>query len=178
MARGSRAAVNLLPHLSWTFRFAAGDFGRNEAGMWLIYALLAALLWGVSYAAAGRVLGKGLSSVSFYICYLTLGAVMVGAFFLASGRATKFGEELRAVGPDWIWLLLAVVTAPLAGLLIFTAIGEKNAPVAALIEISYPLAAAFFTWLFFRESHLNLQTAIGAALIYAGIIVVALGNRG
>ena len=90
----------------------------------------------------------------------------------------KFGEELRAVGPDWIWLLLAVVTAPLAGLLIFTAIGEKTAPVASLIEISDPLAAAFFTWLFFRESHLNLQTMIGAALIYTGIIVVALGNRG
>jgi hypothetical protein len=58
-ARGSRDAVNLLPQLPRTFRFADGDFGRNEAGMWLVYALLAALLWGVSYAAAGRVLGKG-----------------------------------------------------------------------------------------------------------------------
>lgn len=145
--------------------------------MWLVYAMLAALLWGVSYAAAGRVLGKGLSSVSFYICYLTLGVLMVGTFFLASGRAMKLGQELRAIGPDWVWLLLAVATAPLAGLLIFTAIGEKNAPVAALIEISYPLSAAFFAWLFFRESHLNAQTAIGAVLIYAGIIVVALGNR-
>ena len=146
--------------------------------MWLVYALLAALLWGVSYAAAGRVLGKGLSSVSFYICYLVFGALAVGGFFVLSGRAAKFAEDFRALGPDWIWLLLAVVTAPLAGLLIFTAIAQKNAPVASLIEISYPLAAAFFTWLFFRESHLNLQTAIGAALIYAGIIVVAPGNRG
>ena len=146
--------------------------------MWLVYALLAALLWGVSYAAAGRVLGKGLSSVSFYVCYLVFGALAVGSFFVLSGRAAKFAEDFRALGPDWIWLLLAVVTAPLAGLLIFTAIAQKNAPVASLIEISYPLAAAFFTWLFFRESHLNLQTAIGAALIYAGIIVVALGNRG
>lgn len=146
--------------------------------MWAIYALLAALLWGVSYAAAGRVLGRGLSSVSFYICYLVFGVVMVGSFFVLSGRAARFAEDIRALGHDWIWLLVAVMTAPVAGLLIFTAIGEKNAPVAALIEISYPLAAAFFTWLFFRESHLNLQTAIGAALIYSGIIVVALGNRG
>lgn len=146
--------------------------------MWLVYALLAALLWGVSYAAAGRVLGRGLSSVSFYTCYLVFGAIAVGGFFALSGRAAKFAEDFRALGPDWIWLLLAVVTAPLAGLLIFMAIAQKNAPVASLIEISYPLAAAFFTWLFFRESHLNVQTAIGAALIYAGIIVVALGNRG
>jgi drug/metabolite transporter (DMT)-like permease len=146
--------------------------------MWFVYALLAALLWGVSYAAAGRVLGRGLSSVSFYACYLAFGAIAVGGFFALSGRAARFAEDFRALGPDWIWLVVAVMTAPAAGLLIFTAIGEKNAPVASLIEISYPLAAAFFTWLFFRESHLNVQTAIGAALIYAGIIVVALGNRG
>ena len=146
--------------------------------MWLLYALLAALLWGVSYAAAGRVLGRGLSSVSFYTCYLVFGAIAVGGFFALSGRAARFADDFRALGPDWIWLLVAVMTAPAAGLLIFTAIGEKNAPVASLIEISYPLAAAFFTWLFFRESHLNLQTMIGAALIYTGIIVVALGNRG
>ena len=146
--------------------------------MWLIYAFLAALLWGVSYAAAGRVLGRGLSSVSFYVCYLAFGALAVGSFFVLSGRAAKFADDFRALGPDWIWLAVAVMTAPVAGLLIFTAIGEKNAPVAALIEISYPLTAAFFAWLFFRESHLNLQTLIGAVLIYAGIIVVALGNRG
>lgn len=145
--------------------------------MWLLYALLAALLWGVSYAAAGRVLGRGLSSVSFYTCYLVFGAIVVGGFFALSGRAARFTDDFRTLGTDWIWLLVAVMTAPAAGLLIFTAIGEKNAPVASLIEISYPLAAAFFTWLFFRESHLNLQTMVGAALIYTGIVVVALGNR-
>jgi drug/metabolite transporter (DMT)-like permease len=146
--------------------------------MWLVYALLAALLWGVSYAAAGRVLGKGLSSVSFYACYLLFGFLVIGSFFVLSGRAARFAADFRALGPDWIWLLVAITAAPAAGLLIFTAIGEKNATVASLIEISYPLAAAFFTWVFFRESHLNLQTMAGAVLIYAGIMVVALGNRG
>jgi uncharacterized membrane protein len=146
--------------------------------VWLLYSLLAALLWGVTYAAAGRVLSKGISPLAFYACYTAVGAVMVGGLFLFGGRAAKFAEDFRALGPDWIWFLVSVVAAPMAGLLIFTAIGEKNAPVAALIEICYPLTAAFFAWLFFRESHLNLQTALGAALIYAGIIVVALGNRG
>lgn len=146
--------------------------------MWLVYALLASLLWGVSYAAAGRVLGRGLSPLGYYACYLAFGTLCVGGFFLLSGRIARFAGELRGLGQDWIWFAVSVAAAPAAGLLIFTAIAQKNAPVASLIEISYPLAAAFFTWLFFRESHLNLQTAIGAALIYAGIIVVALGNRG
>lgn len=146
--------------------------------MWIVYAVLASVLWGVSYAAAGRLLGKGLPPLNFYACYLAVGALVIGAFLAFSGRAAKFAEDFRAVGGDWVWLLVAVFAAPAAGLLIFTAIAEKNAPVASLIEISYPLAAAFFTWLFFRESTLNLQTALGAVLIYAGIIVVALGNRG
>lgn len=146
--------------------------------MWLVHALLASVLWGISYAAAGRVLGKGISSFTFYTCYLLFGAIVLGSVAILSGRAAKFHEDFRVVGPDWIWLLVAVAAAPMAGFLITTAISEKNAPVAALIEICYPLGAAFFTWLFFRESCLNLQTAAGAVLIYAGIIVVALSNRG
>lgn len=146
--------------------------------MWFFYAFLASLLWGVSYAAVGRVLAKGFPPLAYYCCYLAFGTLCIGGFFLFSGQVPKFAVELRRLGQDWIWLAISVVAAPAAGLLIFTAISEKNAPVAALIEISYPLGAAFFTWLFFRESHLNLQTAIGAALIYSGIIVVALGNRG
>jgi hypothetical protein len=61
-------------------------------------------------------------------------------------------------------------------------VGARSGTVSFDVQLtgsgSYPLAAAFFTWVFFRESHLNLQTMAGAVLIYAGIIVVALGNRG
>ena len=146
--------------------------------MWLILALLASLFWGIAYAAAGRLLERGLSPIGFYLSQLVFGVLLIGVLFAFGGRAAKFASEFRALGQDWIWLPIAAVATTAAGLLIYSAIDQKSAPVAALIEISYPLAAAFFSWLFFRESHLNLQTAIGAALIYSGIIVVALGNRG
>jgi drug/metabolite transporter (DMT)-like permease len=146
--------------------------------MWLFLALLSSIFWGLSYAAAGRLFERGLSPLGFYFTQLVCGIVLVGAVFASGGRAARFASEFRALGPDWIWLAVAGVASTAAGLLIFHAIDHKNAPVAGLIEISYPLGAAFFAWLFFRESHLNLQTAIGAALIYSGIIVVALGNRG
>lgn len=146
--------------------------------MWLLYASLAAVLWGVSYAAAGRLLERGLPPIMFFFCQLAFGLVAVGGVLLVTGRVSKLVGAFRLLGSDCVWLLVAACASTAAGLLIFSSISEKNAPVAALIEICYPLAAAFFTWLFFRESHLNLQTAIGAALIYSGIIVVALGNRG
>ncbi len=146
--------------------------------MWLFLALLAAVFWGLAYAAAGRLFERGLSPVGFFFCQLAFGIVVVGGFLAASGRVSNLAGEFRALGTDWIWLPISVAASTAAGLLIFHAIDHKNAPVAGLIEISYPLAAAFFAWLFFRESHLNLQSAIGAALIYSGIIVVALGNRG
>lgn len=146
--------------------------------MWFLLAFFASILWGVSYAAAGRLMERGLSPLGFFFSQLAFGILAVGGFLAASGGVSKFAGEFRALGADWFWLPIAASASTVAGLLIFHAIDHKNAPVAALVEISYPLAAAFFSWLFFRDSHLNLQTAIGAALIYSGIIVVALGNRG
>jgi drug/metabolite transporter (DMT)-like permease len=61
--------------------------------------------------------------------------------------------------------------------LIFFAIGAKNATVASLIEISYPLFVAFFAWLLFRESQLNWSVLIGGAMILGGVFVVWSGNR-
>jgi drug/metabolite transporter (DMT)-like permease len=64
-----------------------------------------------------------------------------------------------------------------AGLLSFMAIGEKNATLASLIEISYPLFVAFFAWLFFREVQWNLPTIVGGLLTLGGVAVVYFGNR-
>ncbi|MGH8046022.1 MAG: EamA family transporter, partial [Chthoniobacterales bacterium] len=59
----------------------------------------------------------------------------------------------------------------------FMAIGEKNATLASLIEISYPIFVAFFAWLFFRETQFNFMTIVGGALVMGGVIVVFLGNK-
>ena len=66
--------------------------------------------------------------------------------------------------------------ATAAGLLIFLSIGAKNATLASLIEVTYPIFTAFFAWLLFRQATLNTATVIGAAFIFLGVLIVAQAN--
>lgn len=145
--------------------------------MWIVYALAAAVIWGVSYAASGRVIERGMAPLTFFFWYAAFGA-LAGALALgAIGKLGGLAADLRALGPDWVWFAVALISSATGTLLIYVAIGEKNATLASLIEISYPLFVALFAWLFFRQAQLNVGTGIGAALIIAGVTVVFLANR-
>ena len=65
----------------------------------------------------------------------------------------------------------------LATVLLFLSIDGKNATMAGLIEISYPIFIVLFTWLLFREMHLTWTSALGGLLIMAGAAVVIVGSR-
>jgi drug/metabolite transporter (DMT)-like permease len=145
--------------------------------MWFVYAFAAAVIWGISYAASGRVIGRGVSALTFFTLYAAVGMVMGLGALAVTSRLGAVPDELRGVGRDWFWLVLAVVSSGVGALLIYMAIGEKNATLASLIEISYPLFVALFAWVFFRETQFNLATMAGAALILSGVGVVYLGNR-
>ena len=145
--------------------------------MWFIYALGAAVLWGINYSVSGRVMERGLSPFTLFLLDLVFGLLTIGSFVLASGRARNVTAEVRSLGPHWPLLLVVMTCVTLAGLLSFMAIGAKNATLASLIEISYPLFVAFFAWLFFREVQWNWPTIIGGILTLAGVAVVYLGNR-
>lgn len=145
--------------------------------MWILYALAASVLWGVSYAASGRVIARGLSPLSFFFLYALLGALGAALAMSATGTWSRLLPNLRGLGSDWPWLLVALGSSAIGTLLIYVAIGEKNATLASLIEISYPLFVAIFAWLFFREAQANAMTGLGAALIAAGVGIVFLANR-
>ena len=144
----------------------------------MILALGAAVLWGVSYAASGRVIQRGLDPVVFFFCYAVFAALLAGALLLAKGELVEVPRELRALGHDRIWLLVSLTSAAIGGLLIYFAIGEKNATLASLIEISYPFFVALFAWLFFREAQFNIAAMAGGLLIIAGVFTVFVANRG
>lgn len=145
--------------------------------MWLFYALTAAILWGVSYAASGRVLERGISPLALYFCYGVFGVALGGIALMVTGKLLTIPADIRGLQGDWVWFVISIVGAAVGALLIYMAIGEKNATVASLIEVSYPIFVALFTWIFFREVQFNLQTVVGGALILSGVAVVFLGNR-
>ena len=145
--------------------------------MWIVYALAAAIIWGISYAASGRVIERGITPLVFFFLYTLFGAAAAAGALTLTGKTGTLFSEVRALGTDWIWLVVAVVSSAAGGLLIYMAIGEKNATLASLIEISYPFFVAVFAWLFFRETQFNWPTILGGILILGGVAVVFFGER-
>jgi drug/metabolite transporter (DMT)-like permease len=145
--------------------------------MWIVYALGASIIWGISYAASGRVIERGMTPLVFFLLYTLFGAAAAAAALALMGKTGTLFSEFRALEADWVWLAVAVVSSAAGGLLIYIAIGEKNATLASLIEISYPFFVAVFAWLFFRETQFSSSTILGGILILGGVAVVFLGER-
>jgi drug/metabolite transporter (DMT)-like permease len=144
---------------------------------WLFYALGAAVIWGVNYAVSGRLLERGMSPQTLFFLDLVFGAAALGTLIGVTGKWQTTLAEVRAVQPELVWLIAAIAASVTAGLLIFLSIQAKNATVASLIEVTYPLFTAFFAWALFRQNTINLATLAGGALIFIGVLIVAQGNR-
>ena len=145
--------------------------------LWLLYALGAAIIWGVNYSVSGRLLERGMSPQTLFIVDLLFGLLAVTLLITLTGRWQTTALEIRNAQPDIHLLAVAALATFSAGLLIFMSIEAKNATVSSLIEISYPLFTAFSAWLFFRQNTVNLATLIGAVFILVGVLIVARGNR-
>lgn len=136
---------------------------------WIIYALIAALLWGASYAASGPILRAGMSALVFFFCYTLFGLVTALAMLLVRGKMGTVWEQVRELGPNTGWFLFSLITISFGAFMTYMAIGEKNATLASLIEISYPFFVVIFSWLFFRDLQLNMMTFLGGCLIVSGV---------
>ena len=56
------------------------------------------------------------------------------------------------------------------------AVRGRNATLASLIEISYPVFVALFAWLLFREIHVNASVVVGGLLVFAGVCLIVWNN--
>jgi len=145
--------------------------------IWFIYALGAAIIWGINYAVAGRLLERGMSPQTLFLIDMVFGAAGMAALISFTGKWSTTFTELNLPRTDCLWLFVAVLTAMTAALLIFMSIQAKNATVASLIEVTYPFFTAFFAWMLFRQNTLNFATILGGLLILAGVVIIARGNR-
>jgi len=166
------------PHSGLIFAFRSSRFGLVVLGMWFVYALSAAVIWGISYAASGRVIERGMSPTAFFFLYSAFGMLATATVLGVTGGFGPLVGQIKALETDWKWLVIAVVTSVVGAFLIYMAISEKNATLASLIEISYPFFVAVFAWLFFRDTQFNWPTIVGGVLIIGGVAVVFLGNKG
>ena len=140
---------------------------------WMIYGLAAAILWGASYAASGPILRAGMPPLIFYCCYSLIGLITASTLFLIRGDKETLLSQLRGLSAAHAgWFLFSLVAASLAALMTYLAIGEKNATLASMIEISYPLFVVIFTWFFFQEFQPNAMTCLGSFFVIFGVMLI------
>lgn len=142
--------------------------------LWFFYALGTAILWGGSYALSDRVMRHDVSPLFLMfisgLFYFGLSTV----FVLFSGQIKNSFEMMfnnKAIFVDIVIVSLCYVFGTL---FIYMAINLKNASMANLVEISYPLFTIFFAYILMKEVQVNVGSVIGGILIFCGICVIYL----
>lgn len=141
--------------------------------MWLFLALGASIVWGLSYALNGQ-LFKHISVYTFLFFFSIVSALVTGIISFFSGRL-KTDTGIILGTPQILFLTVAAIaTFIVAELCINLSINAKNATLAGIIEVIYPLFIALFSYILFKETHLSLMILVGGVLIMAGVFIVAL----
>ncbi len=139
--------------------------------MGFIFALLASAFWGITYVVNEQVFKHISVTTAFAVDFLVIGLLAL-VWGLHTGEIKADARTISSSG-EVSWLVLSGIAVLLiAEIFIALSIVNKNATLAGLIEITYPLFIALFAYILFRESQLTLMTALGGLLILSGVFVV------
>ena len=140
---------------------------------WYATAIAAAIIWGVHYPLVDYALKR--VSVFSVLLLTALPIILILPLYQQTlksdyvvWRALSWSERAP--------ILALSVTSLLGALLLYVSIAGKNATLASLIEISYPVFVALFAYLLFRELHVNASVAIGAVLVFTGVALIIWHN--
>ena len=140
---------------------------------WYVTALGAALIWGIHYPLVDNAL-KRISPIG--VLLLTAIPILLVAVVFHRHLAADY---LVIKGMDWGSKLIVIalsVTSILGSVLLFVSISSRNATLASLIEISYPVFVVLFSYLLFRQVHINASVLAGGVLVFAGVALIILNN--
>ncbi len=141
---------------------------------WYVPAVAAAVVWGLHYP----LIEHALKRVSLTTVVLLTAAPMALVALAFPGRLAEDWRVLSTLPTGERALIAAIAVTSLAGtVLLYLAVRGRNATLASLIEISYPAFVAAFAWLLFREWQLNTGVLLGAALVFAGTVLIILSSR-
>lgn len=144
--------------------------------MWIVFALSASVLWGLSNVLFEQIYKKisvstALAIVTFFMFFIMLAVSYFSGAFKTDLATIVSSKKL-------MWLVAGgTAAAIIADVCIAFSIVTKNATLAGLIEISYPLFIALFAYLLFKENQLTISTFIGGLLVFSGIAVIYFFNR-
>jgi drug/metabolite transporter (DMT)-like permease len=147
----------------------------SHPSLWFFCALGAAIMWGAGYVVTEILLKKYGLTPAFIMFASQLITLPIWFLICAYLGQVSPGFKLMASVPSAAGLVFLQAVLIIGGaFLIIHSISMKNATLASLIEISYPLFTALFAYLILKDTQVNLWTAAGGLLIISGISLIYL----
>lgn len=137
----------------------------------LLYAIAAAITWGLVYTIDQRVL-RSTSPLALLFVDSVLTAILLSP--LMSFQKDALASLLNNPGKVWLFLIISMILAALANFFIFSSITILGASTASIFEIAYPFFVIIFSYYAFDASP-SISFLIGAFLIFTGAIIIIRG---
>jgi drug/metabolite transporter (DMT)-like permease len=140
---------------------------------WYVAALGAAVTWGVYYPLVDMALKR----ISLYSVILLsmIPVLLVMPFFLKT--VSNDIETVRTLPASEQWVILSLGLIGLFGeVMVYLAISGKNATLASLIEMTYPIFVVLFAYIFYREMHVTASVFAGGLMILIGAGLIIYNN--
>lgn len=135
-----------------------------------MYALISAACWGAQYVLMESLFRRVDFAAAFSFLSLANGILVSAVLWMLYPR-----QNWAKLCESWpiIWMIVLYLFFG-TGAYLFNgfAINQKDATMASLLEISYPLFIILFTLIFLRQFHLNAAGLAGAVLILTGCVLV------
>ena len=133
-----------------------------------IYAIAAAVTWGLVYTIDQKILDK-VSPLSLLFIDSVLIAIITLPILFFDSQSIKvlLGSGKLNLG----LIFVSVVLATLANFFIFSGIKILGASTTSIFEIAYPFFVILFSFLIFRTS-LNLYFLLGSVFIFVGSLII------
>lgn len=141
-----------------------------SANAGFLYAIGAAITWGLVYAIDQRILRNASPFTLLFVDAILTAIILLPIVLFERGSLTSMSA---IPGRVWLLILVALILAIAANFFIFSSIKILGASTASIFEIAYPFFVVIFSYFFFRATP-NLYFLLGAVLIFAGSLVIIL----
>ncbi|RKZ63705.1 MAG: hypothetical protein DRQ44_09860 [Gammaproteobacteria bacterium] len=141
---------------------------------WYVAALGAAITWGIYYPLVDMALKR----ISLYSVILLsmIPVLLVMPLFMKT--LSEDVETVKTLPAPEQWIIVSLGLIGLFGeVMVYLAISNKNATLASLIEMTYPLFVVFFAYLFYRQVDVTPSVFLGGLMILLGAGLVIYNNQ-
>jgi drug/metabolite transporter (DMT)-like permease len=141
--------------------------------MWWTLALLASVVWGISYTVCERTLE---SFTPIHLIWYDSGIIflILTVYFILFG---DMGAVLKVYNHvDFWWVVFATITYTIASILVMYSISIGGAAAAGAVESCYPLFALLFARILFGYWQVGIIGFIGMLVIVLGIVLIVLDS--